>query len=210
MLGEVWIPGQDVETGYTGITDPSATNLQYYRDKVREFQATLTAVDNTAAIMQDALQWETDDNTISQIQNWLSEYESKRGAFKTTAEAINVGAVAVNAAGGRFPQLSIPPGLGIAPIIIGAGLLGAIAIAAALITWGNNAISNAASIMRQRMIAETDPAAAAQYAARAQEIEAQQNASSGTGLSNIADIVKWGSFAVLGFMAFKAFTESRR
>lgn len=211
-LGEVWIPGQDPEVTYTGETGAGFLGIQYARDKAREFQSTLNAVDAAANSLNAAILEieDTDFDTAYELQTMLEEYESKKSAFRITAEAINAGASVINGLGGRFPELSIPQGLA-APIVVPLALVAALGTAAALIVWGNTWIQGISERMK---IAEqagliTDPVKRDAFVAHIAEIDAQAAAASGSGLSNIAGIVKWGAIALGAYLAFQAFQSTR-
>lgn len=210
-LGEVWIPGQDSEVTYTG-EDGSSMGIQYIRNKVREFQATLNAVDAASVALQDAIGAIEDDDfdTAYDLMEQLNEYESKKGVFRTTAEAINLAASGINALGGRMPELSIPTGLGL-PIVIPLALVAAIGTAAALIVWGNTWLQGVQSRMQIAVEAGLiqDPEKRDAFIAKMGEIQRQADAASGSGLSNIASIVKWGAIAFAGYLAFQAFQSTR-
>ena len=213
-LGEVWIPGQDSDEGYTGET---GGGIQYVRNKAREFQMTLNAVDETSRILENALAElmidsatgaNVDPTLIDDLTAYLEEYESKKTVFRTTAEAINLAASGINALGGRFPELSIPSGLA-APIVIPFALVAAVGVAAGLILWGNTWIQGVSERMKISVQAGliSDPVKRDAFVMRIAEIDAQAAAASGSGLSNVAGVVKWGAIAFGAFLAFKAFTE---
>lgn len=211
-LGEVWIPGQDPEEGYTGETGAGFGGIQYLRNKAREFQEVLNAVDSAANSLSAAI-YELGDEAWDEalsLQELLDEYESKKSVFRVTAEAINLGASGINALGGRFPELSIPAGLA-APIVIPIALVAAVGVAAGLILWGNTWLEGVAERMKVTVQAGliTDPAKRDAFIARIGEIETQARAASGSGLSNIASIVKWTAIGIGAYLAYQAFQTSR-
>lgn len=207
-LGEVWIPGQDSETTYTGEDGSSMFSMQYARNKAREFQATLNAVDeaSNSLAVAIALVGDEDLNAFAELNALYDEYQSKKTQFRLTAEAINLAAAGINSLGGRFPELSIPAGLA-APIVIPLALVAAIGTAAALIVWGNTWLSSVSDRMRLAMI--SDPEKRDALIAEISKVEAAAAASSGSGLSNIAGIIKWLAIGGVAFLAYQAFQSSR-
>lgn len=122
--------------------------LEYARDKVREFQATLNAIDATAGALRDALQWAAGDDAAA-IDELLTDYESRKLWIRGVAQAINAGAAAANWSGVRMPSLSIPSGLGALQVV---AMGAALAAAAAVISWGVAWIATAGDRLR----AQTD------------------------------------------------------
>lgn len=221
-LGEVWIPGEDSEESYTGDSGSGAfSGIQYYRNKAREFQEVLNAVDTASGSLAAAI-YELEayaagltatgqDATeltfvIADLYLLLDEYEGKKTMFRATAEAINLGASGINALGGRFPELSIPTGLG-APIIVPVAMIAAVGVAAGLIVWGNTWLAGVSERMQIAVEANliSDPVKRDAFIMRIGEIKAQAAAASGSGLSNIASMVKWGAIGLGLFLAFQAF-----
>ena len=90
---------------------PPATSpfaMDYYRNKAREFQELIIALDRSYWAASGALgTGALDATTAAALEAALSDYESRRTTLRVTAEAINAGAAAINALGGRFPSLSI-------------------------------------------------------------------------------------------------------
>lgn len=220
-LGDYWEPGVDPEESYTGDSGSSMTGIQYYRNKAREFQEVLNAVDIASGSLAASI-YELDAYSVAQaatgqdptatemldaeLYSLLDEYESKKTVFRATAEAINLGASGINALGGRFPELSIPTGLG-APIIVPVAMIAAIGVAAGLIVWGNTWLSSVGDRMEIAVQAGliSDPVARDAFVARIGEIKAQAAAASGSGLSNIASMVKWGAIGLGLLLAYQAF-----
>ena len=133
MLREAGLTHDD--ESYEGEQSGSLFSLDYYRSKAQQFQGVLNQVDQAAQAAQLAIDSGVDPDLTRDLVGMLQEFDQKKMTFRIAAEGINAGAAVINAAGGRFPQLSIPQGLGLAPLIPAAAIA-AIALAATLIAWG--------------------------------------------------------------------------
>lgn len=197
MLGDAGLPNDDAS--YTGEVPASSLSVQYWRDKAVEFQRVLNAVDETARVGYEFLATTNDPNAIEPIQQLLNEYDYKKTALRLAAEGINAGAAAINAAGGRFPQLSIPAGLGIAPVVLGAGAIAALGAAATLISWGLAWIQGMNERMSFAALMQTGDPEITRILARAKAAQAMAEQSP---LASIAGLAKWGAIILLGLMAW--------
>lgn len=210
-LGEVFVPGVPSDVSYTGDTGDSQLSVSYWRDKVREFQSTLNAVDVIAQSSQIVADNVPESSERDAVLAGLDEFAWKRTTFKATAEALNLGAAAINAAGGRFPVLSIPRSLGLAPFVMPVAAVAALTTAAALVAWASAwADVQVARIeeARKTIALIEDPAArdaAAIAAAGAASSAAQAAAATDSPLASIATIVKVAGIGILGFLAWRAF-----
>lgn len=203
-LGEAGAPHDDVS--YAG-ADPaaSALSLDYYREKVREFQTTLTALDAGYAAAENALvNLPLDPETQQGLSDWINEYQGKRWTLKATAEAINMGAAAINAAGGRMPVLSLPQTLGIAPAIPVAAIV-ATATAATLILWGRDALKILRDYLARAQLLDTATPEQRQELARAMtEADSAVRIAESSGVAALAPVLKWGAIAIGAYLAWKA------
>lgn len=208
-----------------GAVESSSFSMDYARAKMREFQGTLVAIDQTAQSLRDALQWATDAESISVIQTLLDDYESKRRWVKLTAEGANAAAASINALGGRMPEVSIPAGLG---AWVPVGWAAAVAAVAAVISWGVAWVATADA--RIRALADSrvtdarievarqsdDPSGELATIAREQaavnETLARLDQARG-GLTQLPgqvfDLLKLAALGVAGWMLWRAF-EARR
>lgn len=197
---------------YTGEVSTSPLSLDYYRDKARQFQVTLNALDQGYASAWNAIDADIDSELTSDLSDMVSEFDAKRALLTGTARAINLGAEAINAVGGRFPVLSIPSGLGLLPALPLAAVA-AIATAATLIVWGNQWLSGVNERLRRaQLIAEQrqiDPAKAAALIDSLAASDAAVAASSESPLSSIAGMVKWAALGFGAFLVFRAWRDSR-
>lgn len=212
MLGDV---GPHDDAAYTGDVSTSAFSLDYYREKAREFQVTLQALDMSAAAAQrvvDAYGDVTadgvevvDDDLIIDMLGFLQEFDNKKTLLRGTAEAINLAAAGINGIGGRFPQLSVPSGLGLVPFLAPVALVAAIGTAAALVVWGAQWMNGLNDRLKTAVYinAIEDPLKKAALVQALAASDAAITQSSGTGLSNVASVFKWGAIAVGAFLAYR-------
>lgn len=210
MLGE--ITHDDVTYGGASPT-PGMLSLDYYRDKARQFQVTLNALDQGYAAAMNAIDADIDDELSIDLWDMTQTFDAKRSLLTGTARAINLGAEAINAVGGRFPVLSIPSGLGLLPALPLAAVA-AIATAATLIVWGNEWLSGVNERLRRaQLIAEQrqiDPAKASALIDSIAASDASVAASSQSPLSSIASTAKWVALGVGAFLIWQAWRDSRR
>lgn len=195
MLGDAGMPNDDAS--YTGSVDNSVASVQYWRDKALEFQRVLQSVDETANAAAEFLSRTTDQSAIAYINEALNDYDTRKTALRLAAEGINAGAAVINAAGGRFPQLSIPPGLGLAPLMPAAAIA-ALGTAAALIVWGKSWIDGVNERMRYAALMQSDDPEIGRILARA---EAAQRVASTSTIAQIGTYLKWGAIVVVVIMA---------
>lgn len=199
-LGDAWGSEQPPQ-------DASVFSMDYYRNKALEFQQTLNALDTAYRAADAALSSQaTDMDTAEYLSNWIATFLEKRDQFRLAAEAINAAASGVNATGGRFPVMSIPQTLGIAPVLVPVALVGVVAAAAALVVWGNNAISGLNErLKRAQLLDSASPAQKAQLVAAMNDSDESVKQSQATALSSLAPIVKYGAFALAAWLAYKAY-----
>jgi hypothetical protein len=191
---------------------PSVFSLDYYRGKAREFQRTMNALDTAYWAASGALgTGALDPDTAAALESYLQEFESRRRIIKVTAEAINLGAATINAAGGSFPRLNIPGTLGLPPMLAPAAMVAAIGTAAALIVWGSQWITGVNERLRRAQVLE---AATPEQRARIVESIAQTDnavtTAEGSTLAALAPIVKWAAIGVGAFLLFRAYSASRQ
>ena len=201
MLGDVW----------AGETAPDETNplyLDYYRDKVRQFQVVLNGIEEgyraaVRAVESGALT----EESKTEVLDSLNEFGSKYQMLKVTAETINAGAAAINAAGGRFPQLSIPRSITLGAVpLVPLAMVAAVATAATLISWGLAWIAGLNERLRRAQLLENATPEQRQTiidaAARADNAEKTAQSSP---LAMISDLVKWGAILAGGYLLWRAY-----
>jgi hypothetical protein len=191
---------------------PPATSpfaMDYYRNKAREFQELIIALDRSYWAASGALgTGALDATTAAALEAALSDYESRRTTLRVTAEAINAGAAAINALGGRFPQLSIPGTLGLPPLVAPAALVAAIGTAAALIVWGSQWMSGVNDRLRRAQV--IDAATPEQRARIVEAMADSDNAvsvASGSFLASLAPTAKWIAIGIGAFLLYRAYSN---
>lgn len=203
-LGDV---GPHDDESYTGeVNDGSLMSMSYYRDKAREFQILLNSLDAAYQSLQESLASGVLSEEYQQdLEALAADYESHKTVLKVTAEAINAGSAIVNAAGGRFPQLSIPSTLGIGPIALPLGTVAAIGAVVALTAWGMAWLRgyNDRAKFELTLAAQTTPEARAQVARDEQRSDAALRAADVTVFGAISATVKWIALAGVAFIAYK-------
>jgi len=198
------------DEAYTGEVDPSVFSLDYYRNKVREFQDSLNRAAAIAeafgAIPPEAL----DPSDYDLVVDWLNDYWARREWILSAAEGVNLLAQGANAVGVRFPVVSVPSGLGFAlpPALAIAGVA-AFAAVVSVIAWAADKITEAGLIASQLKIIETIPAD--QRAAALANVQSVQTAVAQQSLSaQIANTVKWIAIGVGAFMVVKMLADRGR
>ena len=191
---------------------PPATSpfaMDYYRNKAREFQELIIALDRSYWAASGALgTGALDATTAAALEAALSDYESRRTTLRVTAEAINAGAAAINALGGRFPSLSIPGTLGLPPLVAPAALVAAIGTAAALIVWGSQWMSGVNDRLRRAQV--IDAATPEQRARIVEAMADSDNAvsvASGSFLASLAPTAKWIAIGIGAFLLYRAYSN---
>ena len=196
----------------SGADSPSAFSMDYYRNKAREFQVTLDALDRTYWAASGALgTGALDEATAAALEAALAEYEGRKTMLRVTAEAINAGAAAINALGGRFPSLSIPGTLGLPPLVAPAALVAAIGAAAAAIVWGTQWISGVNDRLRRAQIIEAaTPEQRGRIVQAIAESDNAVNVAEGSVLASLAPTVKWIAIGIGAFLLYRAYMSTRQ
>jgi hypothetical protein len=192
----------------------TATPLQldYYRQKIVEFQNVLVQMDATADGAQGLINLQIDDPELNgDLNSLLAEYDLKKGLFRTAAEGLNFAISGVNLIGANFPSVNIPRGLNAIPLVAAAGIAGALAVAAGLIVWGRDWIKAVNERAARSQLLQTIPAGA-QRTAVAQEllkIDAATKESDASPLGSIANIVKYVAIAGLIYFGLQTFKKMK-
>jgi hypothetical protein len=209
MIGEAGVPHDDVS--YTGDEGDSYFSMQKYRNQATEFQGVMNAMDTTAGVLRGLLQLQLSAVDYASVQNDLSEFESRKLAFRAAAETINAVGYAINAAGGRFPVLQVPQGLqgiagrlGLGPVIPLAAIA-ALATAATLVSWGRDWMTGVNRRLHdEQLLAEIeDPAQRAEAAQLILQSNAALAEADSSTLSKVAAIAKWGLLAMLAYYGYR-------
>jgi hypothetical protein len=206
-------------TGYQEIDDPSTDSsgnitpfqLDYYRNKVVEFQNVLNQLDETAFQARFLIDQDIDPELTADLQDYLLQYDDKKGSFRTAAEALNFAINGANQIGANFPTVKIPSGLGFVPLAAGAAIAGALAVAAALIVWGREWIAGLNDRLKAKQILDSvPPEKKAQVAESILKIDQAQKAADASPLSSIANIVKWVGIAAVAYFALTAYQQYKK
>jgi hypothetical protein len=207
-------------TGYQEIDDPSTDStgnitpfqLDYYRNKVVEFQNVLNQLDASAIEAMSLIDEDVDPDLTADLQNYLYQYDQKKSSFRTAAEALNFAINGANQIGANFPTLKMPTTLGFVPLAAGAAIAGALAVAAALIVWGREWIAGLNDRLKTSMVLDkiTDPKKRDSVAESIAKIDAAQKAADSSPLSSIANIVKWAGIAAVAYFALTAYQKYQK
>lgn len=202
-LGEAGAPHDDLS--YAGEVSSSPVSMDYFRTKFSEFQQSLNAADQAYRAGVEAYSI----YATPEVGALLDEYEGKASTLKMTAEALNMGASFVNAAGGRMPVLSIPSTLGLPPLLLPAAVVAAVGAAATYVGWAlgyaramNDAIGYAENIVE-------DPAQKSSLIAALTKARDAVAIGSGSGLGMLSGPLKIAAIGGLLFLAWRAYTASQ-
>ena len=186
----------------------SPLQLDYYRQKIVEFQNVLVQMDSAAEGAQGLIDLGLDDPELeNDLNGLLADYDLKKGFFRTAAEGLNFAISGVNMIGGNFPSVRIPAGLNAVPVIAAAGVAAALAVAAGLIVWGRDWIKAVDERARRSQILQALPEGPqrAQAAREMQKIDGAVREADQSPLASIAQIVKWVAIAGLVYFGMQTF-----
>ena len=192
------------------ITKPE--QLNYYEQKVREFQAQVNAIDTAAYGLRMLLDLNITDDQRLPVLEMLSELEQKKSTIRTAAETVNAASALANSVGISLPKVNLQT-LGALPLLpagIAIAVTGALALVFSLITWMTDWINRSNTVAQ--MIAAAADLPPEQRARVLEAINATETAKaqSSTGLSNISNIVKYVAFAAVAYFAYQAFASTRK
>jgi hypothetical protein len=187
---------------------PSALSLDYYRQKIVEFQTVMDAMDGAANVMRVTIDDDISPGVTQAMQDALAQYELKKGAFRTAAEAINFAVNGANQIGAKLPTLRANT-LGLAPVVL-AAISGAVAAVAALIVWGRAWINEANNRLKIQLESVTDPAQRERLALQSMQLDSASRAASASPLASVAGIVKWVAIGALAWFAYRAWSEYQK
>ena len=185
----------------------SPIQLDYYRQKIVEFQNVLVQMDSAAEGAGDLIYIVDDVALLEDLNALLAEYDLKKGYFRTAAEALNLAISGVNLVGGNFPQVKIPRGMNAIPLVAAAGIAAALAVAAGLIVWGRDWIKSVDERARRSQILAALPEGPlrAQAAQAMAKIDGAVREADASPLGSIAQIVKWVAIAGLVYFGLQTF-----
>jgi hypothetical protein len=196
--------------GRSDLEQDEATPLQldYYRQKINEFQSVLVQMDSAAEGAQGLIDIGVSDvSLLEDLNALLAEYDLKKGFFRTAAEGLNFAISGVNLVGGDFPNIKIPRGMNAIPLVAAAGIAAALAVAAGLIVWGRDWIKSVDERARRSQILEALPEGPqrAQAAQAMAKIDGAVREADASPLGSIANIVKWVAIAGLVYFGLQTF-----
>jgi hypothetical protein len=184
-------------------------SVDYYKQKVIEYQNLLYNLQNAREGMIGLVDYGPVE-IRPELTALLDELDSKIGRYRQVAEALNFGINGINKVGAGFPTLTIPKGLGVAPLVVAGGIGAAVAVAASLIVWGYAWIQKAQVLARQaQLYGYLTPEQRAIVAQKALEIDQAAAASESSPLTSIANIAKWVGIAAVAYFAYQAYQKSR-
>jgi hypothetical protein len=198
--------------GRSELEQDAATPLQldYYRQKINEFQSVLVQMDSAAEGAQGLIDIGVSDvSLLEDLNALLAEYDLKKGFFRTAAEGLNFAISGVNLVGADFPSIKIPQGLNAIPLVAAAGIAAALAVAAGLIVWGRDWIKAVDERARRSQILEAlpDGPQRVQAAQAMMLIDGAVREADASPLGSIANIVKWVAIAGLVYFGLQTFKE---
>lgn len=187
----------------------SPIQLDYYRQKIVEFQNVLVQMDSAAEGAGDLIYIVDDVALLEDLNALLAEYDLKKGYFRTAAEALNLAISGVNLVGANFPAVKIPRGMNAIPLVAAAGIAAALAVAAGLIVWGRDWIRSVDERARRSQILAALPEGPQRAdAARAMaKIDGAVREADSSPLGSIAQIVKWVAIAGLVYFGLQTFKQ---
>lgn len=197
-LGDVGPHDDESYGGQTGY------GMDYLRDKAREFQVMLNALDSAYATAVEALQSAPPEDIASDMQAWLDDFDAHRLQLKGTAEAINAGAALINSLGGRFPQLSVPGTLGLVPAIPAAAVAW-VAAAALAYEFGKTALDTLRTIiLRWQAYGNMTPEQRGAAAVASTRVDDSIRAADTSLLGAASGAIKWAALVALGWLGWQA------
>lgn len=190
----------------------SPLQLDYYRQKIVEFQNVLVQMDATASGLRGLLDLQIDDPELNNdINSLLTEYDQKKVSFVRAAEGLNFAVSSVNLIGANFPSVSVPRGLNAIPVIAIGGFSVALAVVAGLVIWGRDWIKSSDELAKRKQILDAMPDAASRAAAAFElaRIDSAAKESDASPLGSIANVVKWVAIAGLIYFGLQSFKSMK-
>jgi hypothetical protein len=180
--------------------DTNFLSVDYYRNKVVEFQKTLNLMDETYSALYNVMEVVMqDDVAYDEWFSLLSQLNDKRTQFKTVAEAINLASSGLNAVGVAFPKVELPAGLAVAPAVALGAAAAAVAAAVALIMWAQQFWGTVRDALQRwqyldiikQLPADQRAAAINKLKEAETKVELAKTDAEKSSLNNIANIGKW-------------------
>mgnify|MGYP000063580180 CR=1 FL=1 len=191
-------------------TSPNITEVNYYKQKLTEFQSMLNELDATAQSAANIIELTPESQLADDMRVYLDQWDNKRSQFKIAAEGINLAIAGANSLGIDLQKLSLPTGLGFAPAapVALSAVAAAVAAAAILIIWGRDWIAGvnerAKLALQYENLSPEIRDSVVQEQIRIDQAQAKANESP---LSTIAGSIKWIAIAAVAFFAYRAFSK---
>lgn len=183
---------------------PTVFSVDYYRNKVAEFQAVLLEMDASAAIARQMIEDDVSPEITAGYQADIQAFESKKGQFRAAAEALNFAISGANLVGGNFRPIRVPGQLAALPVAVIAGVAAAVAVAGGLIIWGRDWIAGINQRTREAArLATLSPEARERVILAQQELEAAEARANASPITAIAGAAKWIGWAVAAFFVWR-------
>ena len=184
--------------------------MDYYRNKILEFQNYLNGLAATSDIMLQLIQSaDPSSDLYASLHNWLADLQNNTIALQIAAGAVNTAAEGANALGARVPELSIPQSLAALPIIAIAAIAAAVAGTAWAVSYAVGKMEDAKVILStNQTIAGAPPDQQAAVASALSKVQAAQ-ASAASPWGTLSTLAMWAGIAVAAWFGFKAFQEFR-
>lgn len=186
--------------------------LDYYRQKINEFQEVLIQMDAAADGAQGLIDLAINDPLlVNDLNELLAEYDLKKGFFRTAAEGLNFAISGVNLIGADFPSVKVPRGMNAIPLVAAAGIAAALAVAAGLVVWGRDWIKSVDERARRSQILQSIPEGPqrADVAREMAKIDGAVREADASPLGSIAQIVKWVAIAGLVYFGLQTFKKMK-
>ena len=185
---------------------PTVFSVDYYRNKVAEFQAVLLEMDASAAIARQMIQDDVSPEITAGYQEDIRAFDAKKGQFRAAAEALNFAISGANLVGGNFRPVRVPGQLAALPVAVIAGVAAAVAVAGGLIIWGRDWIAGINQRTREAARLSTlSPEARERVILAQQELEAAEARANASPITAIAGAAKWVGWAVAAYFVWRAF-----
>lgn len=196
--------GEPVPVAPPGATAPTVFSVDYYRNKVAEFQSVLLELDAAASIARQMIEDDVSPEITAGYQADIQAFEAKKGAFRAAAEALNFAISGVNLVGGNFKPVRVPGQLAALPVAVIAGVAAAVAVAGGLIIWGRDWIAGVNQRTREAArLATLSPEARERVIIAQQELESAESRANASPITAIAGAAKWVGWAVAAFFVWR-------
>lgn len=191
--------------GSMDVSTPSPFSLDYYHQKVIQFQSMLDGLNIAVDAAWTMLEAGCDEQTTQELYDWLGIVDSKKTEFQAIAKTLNLSGDALNYVGVNFPKIRYPGGL--AAWFVPAAGVAAVAVAATLITWGLSAI-DALKQIKERALQYENLSPSARDTVIQQQVkldQAMQKAGgAGGSLGQVTDTIKTVAFIGFAIAALSA------